>query len=95
MWSGGIVGIKKILGVRSREKALAVLDALKDMEYISYTLEETKKLPSGTVSGHQVICYPEQLAFVQEFFGDLAEYATVTMDAVENALELNSLSLIE
>ena len=44
MWSGGIVGIKKILGVRSREKALAVLDALKDMEYISYTLEETKKL---------------------------------------------------
>ena len=52
-------------------------------------------LPSGTVSGHQVICYPEQLAFVQEFFGDLAEYATVTMDAVENALELNSPSLIE
>ena len=44
MWSGGIVGIKKILGVRSREKALAVLDALKDMEYISYTLEDTKKL---------------------------------------------------
>ena len=44
MWSGGIVGIKKILGVRSREKALAVLDALKDMEYISYTLENTKKL---------------------------------------------------
>ena len=44
MWSGGIVGIKKILSVRSREKALAVLDALKDMEYISYTLEDTKKL---------------------------------------------------
>ena len=44
MWSGGIVGLKKILGVRSREKALAVLDALKDMEYISYTQEDTKKL---------------------------------------------------
>ena len=28
MWSGGIVGIKKILGVRSREKALAVLDLM-------------------------------------------------------------------
>ena len=52
-------------------------------------------LSSGTIRGHQVICYPEQLAFVQEFFGDLAEYATVTMDAVENALELNSPSLIE
>ena len=52
-------------------------------------------LPSDTISGHQVICYPEQLAFVQEFFCDLAEYATVTMDAVENALELNRPSLIE
>ncbi len=52
-------------------------------------------LPTDTISGHQVICYPEQLAFVQEFFGDLAEYATVTMDAVENALELNRPSLIE
>ena len=44
MWSGGIVGLKRILGVRSREKALQVLDALKDMEYISYTLEDTKQL---------------------------------------------------
>ena len=52
-------------------------------------------LPSGTVRGHKVICYPEQLAFVQEFLGNLAEYATVTMDAVENVLDLNSLSLIE
>jgi len=44
MWSGGIVGLKKIMGVRSREKALQVLDALQDMGYISYTLEDTKQL---------------------------------------------------
>ena len=52
-------------------------------------------LPRNTIRGHKVICYPEQLAFVQEFFGDLVEYATVTMEAVENALELNRPSLIE
>ena len=44
MWSGGIVGLKKILGVRSRERALQVLDTLQDMGYISYTLEDTKQL---------------------------------------------------
>ena len=44
MWSGGIVGLKKILGVRSRERALQVLDTLQAMGYISYTLEDTKQL---------------------------------------------------
>ena len=52
-------------------------------------------LPRNTIRGHKVICYPEQLAFVQEFFGDLVEYATVTMDAVESALELDRPSLID
>ena len=44
MWSGGIVGLKKIIGVRSREQALQVLDTLQAMGYISYTLEDTKQL---------------------------------------------------
>ena len=44
MWSGGIVGIKKIMGVRSRERALQILDTLQAMGYISYTLEDTKQL---------------------------------------------------
>ena len=39
-----IVGLKKILGFRSRERALQVLDTLQDMGYISYTLEDTKQL---------------------------------------------------
>ena len=52
-------------------------------------------LSSGTVNGHRVICYPEQLAFVQEYFGDLADIATVTMDDIENVLEIDRPSLIE
>ena len=52
-------------------------------------------LPSTMIVGHKVICYPEQLAFVQEFFGDLVEYATVSLDEVERVLELNRPSLIE
>ena len=52
-------------------------------------------LRSGAVSGHKVICYPEQLGMVQKFFGDLAEIATVTMDDIENMLEIDGPSLIE
>lgn len=53
-------------------------------------------LSSGSaIEGYKIICYPEQLAFVQEFFGDLVEYATVTMDEVERVLELDNPSLIE
>ena len=52
-------------------------------------------LRSGAVSGHKVICYPEQLGMVQKFFGDLAEIATVTMDDIENMLEIDRPSLIE
>jgi len=32
---------------------------------------------------------------VKEFFGDLVEYATVSMDEVERVLELDNPSLIE
>ena len=52
-------------------------------------------LSSGTINGHRVICYPEQLAFVQEYFGDLADIAAVTMDDLENVLEIDRPSLIE
>ena len=45
MWAGGIVGVKSILGVRSRAKALEVLDQLQSLGYIEYSLNsETKKL---------------------------------------------------
>lgn len=45
MWSGGIVGIKSILGVKNRTQALAVLQKLSDLGYIQYTLDtKTKKL---------------------------------------------------
>ena len=45
MWSGGVVGLKSILGVKSRSKALEMLQALSELGYIEYTLDtKTKKL---------------------------------------------------
>lgn len=45
MWSGGVVGLKSILGVKSRAKALEIIDELQRLGYIEYTLDPvTKKL---------------------------------------------------
>ena len=44
-WSGGVVGLKSILGVGSRREALEILDKLTYLGYIEYTLNtQTKKL---------------------------------------------------
>ena len=42
----------------------------------------------------KIICYPEQVAFLQVYFEDLAELVTVKMDAVEDLLDINIKSLI-
>ena len=45
MWSGGIVGLKSILGVKRRSQALKVMRELEELGYISFSLDSrTKKL---------------------------------------------------
>ena len=45
MWSGGIVGLKSILGVRRRAQALQIMDQLQSLGYIKYSLDQkTKRL---------------------------------------------------
>lgn len=43
MWSGGIVGLKSILGVKNRQRALAILYKLSMLGYIEYSLNERSK----------------------------------------------------
>lgn len=44
-WAGGAVGLKSILGVRSRTKALQILDELSSLGFLKYSLDsQTKKL---------------------------------------------------
>ncbi|MCI8360082.1 MAG: hypothetical protein HFE86_01935, partial [Clostridiales bacterium] len=45
MWSGGVVGLKSILDMKSRAKALETIQKLSELGYIEYTLDvKTKKL---------------------------------------------------
>ncbi len=38
MWSGGVVGVKRILGLQSRTKALQALDELSELGYLTYRI---------------------------------------------------------
>ena len=45
MWAGGVVGLKSILGIKKRSKALAMMDELVRLGLVAYTLDsKTKKL---------------------------------------------------
>lgn len=44
-WSGGVVGLKSILGIRNRQKVLDTLNKLTELGYVDYELDpQTKKL---------------------------------------------------
>ena len=45
MWTGGIVGLKSILGVKRRQQALKIMCELESMGYLTFDLDlRTKKL---------------------------------------------------
>ena len=43
MWAGGVVGLKSILGTKSRKMALETLERLQVLGYLSYSLDSTTK----------------------------------------------------
>jgi len=55
-WSGGIVGIKSILGAKNRSEALKSLNMLSKLGYITYTLDEKTKKLTYRICGWVVKC---------------------------------------
>ena len=75
MWSGGIVGLKSILGVKRRSQALQIMNELQHLGYISYSLDRnTKKLSyeiadwiqkeTGTTAGSGTVYSTEGYGFI-------------------------------
>ncbi len=56
MWSGGIVGVKSILGVRSRTKALEILNQLQELGYLTFTLDRVTKHLTYQITDWVVKC---------------------------------------
>lgn len=87
-WVGGIVGLKSILGIKRRQKALEVMDCLEELEYISYSLDEkTKKLTYRVTdwvtncSGEP--CMGREAVYATEGYGFLCLPKNVTQRLVE------------
>ena len=60
MWAGGIVGVKAILGVRSRAKAFQILDHLNALGYLTYTLDPETKLLTYQITDWVMECTGEE-----------------------------------
>ena len=43
---------------------------------------------------YRIICYPEQLVFLEEYFGDMVEMETVKMNNLQDVLEIKESSLL-
>ena len=55
-WSGGVVGLKSILGVKSRQKTLEIMDTLSYLGYIEYTLDQKIKKLTYKINDFVVKC---------------------------------------
>ena len=60
MWAGGIVGLKSILGVRSRAEAFRILDRLETLGYLTYTLDRETKLLTYRITDWVMECTGEE-----------------------------------
>ena len=58
-WSGGVVGLKSILGVKSRQRALEIMGNLAALGYVEYTLEPSTKKLTYCVKDFVVKCSGE------------------------------------
>lgn len=56
MWSGGVVGLKSILGVKNRTRALEIMDRLQELGYIEYSLDTATKKQSYYIKDWVVKC---------------------------------------
>ena len=56
MWSGGVVGLKSILGAKSRPTALQTLDELASLGFLKYTLDRKTKHLTYEISNWVVKC---------------------------------------
>lgn len=87
-WAGGIVGLKAILKLKDRCKAMSVLKRLNDLGYIKYKLDLASKKLTYTISDWVVECTGEQCSegsvYATEGYGFLCVPRTITNSLVSH-----------
>ena len=87
MWSGGMVGLKSILGVKSRSAALEVMEELQRFGFLRYTLDARTKKLEYAITDWVVKCSgaecTEGAVYVTEGYGFLCLPRSITQRLVE------------
>ena len=82
MWSGGIVGLKSILGLKRRDRALRVLEELSNLGFVSYHLDEKTKKLSYTIFDWVIKCSGQECmegnVYTTDGYGFLCLPRTIT-----------------
>ncbi len=88
MWSGGIVGVKSILGVRRRSQALEALNQLKELGYLTFTLDHTTKHLTYQITDWVVKCSGAEcmdgVVYATEGYGFLCLPRSITQRIADN-----------
>ncbi len=88
MWSGGIVGVKSILRLKSRAKALEVLEQLQKLGYLTYTLDPATKHLTYQITDWVVKCSGAECmsgtVYTSEGYGFLCLPRSITQRLVDN-----------
>lgn len=86
-WAGGVVGLKSILGIKDRGKALSILKRLSDLGYIQYDLNSKTKKLSYTITHWVAQCSgapcTEGAVYTTQGYGFLCVPRSITAPLVE------------
>lgn len=86
-WAGGMVGLKSILGIKDRSKALSILQSLFDLGYLHYELNPTTKKLTYSIKDWVVKCSGDPCAegtvYATEGYGFLCVPRNITARLVE------------
>lgn len=96
MWSGGVVGLKSILGAKSRPKALQTLDELASLGFLKYTLDRKTKHLTYEISDWVVKCSGAECltgaVYATEGYGFLCLPRNITQRLVDAGKEFDESS---
>ena len=77
MWSGGIVGLKSILGSRSRAQSLEALSKLSELGYVRYSLNAKTKKLTYQITDWVIECSGEECTNGSVYATEGASYASL------------------
>lgn len=87
MWSGGIVGLKSILGVKRREQALGIIHELEELGYLNFSLDEKTKKVSYQINDWVLNCAggegDDGTVYASDGFGFVCMPRTITERLVQ------------